>query len=216
MKKIIIAATISLFFNLSLTSYAVETAQYDGKIISEINIKTMRMSPEKAAKRFTLKKGDIFSLEKFDEAKQSLHNMRIFKTIDFDIVENKDNTVSINIDAKDGYYIFPLAFASGGSKNMVAVAVMESNLLKKGEMIFASGIYHNDGYAVSGGFVINNNFFSLSQSKLDRDEKEFSDGSFNSMGIKADDDELKQFSKPINLYKVKADSFRASWGFPIV
>jgi hypothetical protein len=36
------------------------------------------------------------------------------------------------------------------------------------------------------------------------------------MGIKADDDELKQFSKPINLYKVKADSFRASWGFPIV
>ncbi|MDR3048943.1 MAG: hypothetical protein LBV16_03770 [Elusimicrobiota bacterium] len=217
MKIKYIATIISalLIINSALV-FGEDYSAYEGRIISKINIKTVRISPQKAASKFTLKEGSLFTIAAYDEAKQSLHNMRIFKTIDFTVSENSDKTVNIDIDAKDSYYIFPIVMATGGSNNMFGGALMESNLFKAGELVFLSGMSMNDGYAFSAGFGLNSNFFSVSIAKFDHDEKQYANGSFNSPQIKADSAELNQFGIPLRLYNIQTESMQVQWSFPII
>ncbi len=206
MKKSIILFLLSAFF--PVFAFAAPEAAFNGKTISEINIKTARISPEIVREKFLMEKGEVFNADNYDFAKQCLHDMRVFKTIDFSITDNGDNTITINIDAKDSYYVFPLIFGSGGSKNTVAAALMEANLFKSGEVAYLFGLVSTDGYMAMGGLGLNNNFFSAVIKNMEYEEKVFDNGSYNTSGFFSSADNLDDFGTPVKQYKVKSNSQR--------
>lgn len=207
--KIILTALIICF----LVPFAKAQSSYDGKTISSISIKTSRIHSSIAKRRFLLKEGEIFSEQKYEEAKQSLHDMRIFKTIDFSITENSDDSLSIDIDAKDGYFVFPFLMATGGASNAFAVMLMETNLFKFGEFSMLTGAFSNQGYAIFSGLGINRNFFNINFNNMDYSESVFENGSYSNSGLFSPSSK-NEFSS-INEYRVKRDSTRLSWARPL-
>ncbi|MCL2390787.1 MAG: hypothetical protein FWC88_05105, partial [Endomicrobia bacterium] len=200
---------ISLFFSFV---YAQENPRsYDGRTIKEINVKTSRVPPKIVKKKFLLNEGDIFYADNYDFAKQAVHDMRIFKTADFLIIENDDSSISIDINAKDSYYVFPFIFGTGGSKSTLAVALIEANLFKRNETIFISGAFNADGFAASGGLGLNDNFFSASVSGFNYDEKVFDDGSYSVSGLFSPLKGSGGSEVLTNEYNVKSDSVKLSW-----
>ncbi|MDR1941839.1 MAG: hypothetical protein LBQ47_05895 [Endomicrobium sp.] len=210
MKKITILAIILSL--LPIASFAQDAGVYDGKTVRAVNVKTLRVKPSVVKKKFPISQGDTFTGENYDLAKQALHDMRIFKTIDFAITENEDASIDINIDAKDGFYVFPLIMGTGGSKSTFAAALMEANLFKLGEAVFLFGAFNSDGYAATGAFGLKNSFFSLGFGGFEYKEKVFKNGSFNSSGLfSSSSDNLENFGKPVKEYGVDAKSIKMSW-----
>ncbi|MDR0646577.1 MAG: hypothetical protein LBG46_06480 [Elusimicrobiota bacterium] len=152
---------------------------YDGYAVDNINVKTNRMNPNVVRRKFSLKQGDIFTEKSYDEAQDELHNMRLFKEITFDATAKEDNKIDINIEAKDGYFFFPLFFASGGDKSGVSIALIEGNYFKQGEAVFLMGGFSKDSINSLVGLSINDNSYSFKFSKLDFDQK-FYDGGWSS------------------------------------
>lgn len=203
---------LTIFFAFfACCSYAQDYSEYNGKTISAINVKTTRISPDKVREKFMLGEGDVFNTKNYVFAKQVLHDMRVFKSIDFSVTENEDETVSISIDAKDGYYIFPLLFGTGGSKSTIAVAVMEANYFKAGETAFVFGAFNSDGYSAMGGLAISDNFFSVMFGRLKFQEKVFDNGSYSTSGLFSSSEDLDQFNKPVNKYDIDSESVRVMW-----
>jgi len=203
---------IIAIFLFSSFLYANESPSvHNGKIIKEINVKTSRISPDKVRKKFLLNEGDIFYADNYDFAKQAVHDMRIFKTADFLIAENDDSSISINIDARDSYYIFPIFFGTGGSRSTIALALMEANLFKQSETIFLMGAFSSDGYMASGGLGLNDNFYSVSVSGFNYDEKVYDDGSYSVSGLFSPGQDGGGSDILVNEYNVKSDSVKLSW-----
>ncbi|MDR1696107.1 MAG: hypothetical protein LBR69_05715 [Endomicrobium sp.] len=207
----IILPLISVFLLFSCV-YAQENPNaHNGKTIKEINIKTLRIHPDKVKRKFLLNEGDVFYSDNYDFAKQAVHDMRIFRTVDFFIMENDGSSISINIDAKDSYYVFPVIFGSGGSKSTLALALIEANLFKRSEAVFLMGAFNTDGYATSGGFGLNDNFFGVSVSGFKYDEKVFEDGSYSVSGLFSPSKSGGGSNVLTDIYKVKSDSVKLSW-----
>lgn len=214
MKKTCIA-----FLSLVLAftgAFAGDYQTFNGKTVKEINVKTVRIKPDIVKAKFPVKEGEVFLPDNFDFAKQTLHDMRIFKEINFAVEDNYDGTISINIDAKDANYVFPMIFGSGGSKSTLAIALIEANCFKRGETALIFGLYSTDGYMAMGGFGINNNFFNASFGKLDYKEKVFDNGSYNSSGFFSSSGNLHQFSAPVNKYEIEADTAGLEWSRTIL
>ncbi|MDR2426767.1 MAG: hypothetical protein LBD46_06295 [Endomicrobium sp.] len=208
MKKLFLSITLILLCSFAFSS---ETADFNGKTIREINIKTSRISPKMVRKKFLMQEGEVFFKDSYDYARQALHDMRIFKSIDFDIAENEDNTLSINIDAKDGYFILPMIFGTGGNESMLAVALMEANIFKAGEMFSIFGSFSSDGFLTMALLGIENNLFSIGYNGMEFEESVYKNGSYSTSGMFSSDSKRDKSGKPLNSYDIKSDGFVLSW-----
>ena len=88
----------------------------DSSVVGDIHITTTRVDPAVVARKFPLKTGDPFTTQAYEDAQNKLHDMRLFKKLDFD-TETKNGRTDISISAEDGYYFFPLAFFSSGESS---------------------------------------------------------------------------------------------------
>lgn len=208
MKKIFLSSLLIFIYSFAFSQ---SSADFNGKTIKEINIKTSRISSDVVRKKFLMHEGDVFFEDNYDTARQCLHDMRVFKSINFNISDNEDETVSINIDANDGYYVFPLLFGTGGSKSTFAAALMEANLFKAGEMAVLFGAFSSDGFSTMGGFGINDNFFSITYSAMKYKESVYKNGSYSTSGLFTAEPDKDQVGKPINKYDAENESFGLSW-----
>ena len=102
-------------FLLFLIGYAPAWAQPSSVTVGEVHAVSTRMSPQTLKKRFLLKPQDPFTPELYEKAQDDLHDLRVFKKLEFS-TQDRDGKKDIFIQAQDGYYIFPLAFAAGGKK----------------------------------------------------------------------------------------------------
>jgi hypothetical protein len=210
MKKIILLSLLQILFSGSLL-YAQDNFAYNGKTIEQINITTQRIAPEIVKNKFIMHEGEVFFEENYDIARQSLHDMRVFKSIDFNLSENENGSISINIDAKDGYYVFPLIFGTGGSKSTFAAALIEANLFKAGEMVFLFGSFSSDGYIAMTGFGLSNNFFNIAFSGMKYTEYVYKNASYSTSGMFTAEPDEDKLGKPANKYDVKNNAFGLSW-----
>ena len=166
MKKIL--PIVFLMFTICLPAAAQELKDsYEGKLISEINVTTQRIYPSIVRNEFDLKEGDVFAKEKYEKACKDIHDLNVFKSVDFSIVEKEDGTLAINIDGKDSYFVFPFMMATGGASNAAAVMLMEQNLFKLGEFSMLMGFFSDLGYGVMSGFGNREGFISLGFSNMD-------------------------------------------------
>lgn len=208
MKKMLLLSILLLF---SLTCYASDYNQFNGKTIGTIEIKTSRVSAHKVKKKFGLTEGDLFNAQNYETAKESLHDMRVFKSIDFNINEVDDNTINISIDAKDSYYIFPMIFGTGGKKSTFGAALMEGNLFKLGESIFTFGAFNSDGYMVTGGFGIDDNFFSVSYRNMKYKEYVYKNKSYSNSGLFSGSSKENKHGEPLYDYDVDSNAIAFMW-----
>ncbi len=158
------------------------TLQAQPQTVGDIHIATTRIDPAVVARKFPLKKGDLFTPRLFEEAQDKLHDMRLFKKLDFSAVP-KDGQVDISINAQDGYYFFPLTFFSSGDKDVFFLSLFEGNFFKKGETAFATAGISSDGYSFSGGISALDNFFLISFTKLDTEQRFYDDFWSNTYGV---------------------------------
>ena len=100
--------TVILFLGFSLCAQAYTVGQ--------ITADTTRMSPDTLRRHFLLKSGEPFSQERYEQAQDELHKLRVFKKLDFSATP-QNGQMDIHIDAQDGWYIFPMGFFMGGSKS---------------------------------------------------------------------------------------------------
>ncbi len=214
-RRVILLAVFFLFSTFALAQDAADMekfSKFEGCRIGNINVSTVRINSSVVKNKFLLKEGDAFSYPAFDYARKALHDMKVFKDVNCEVSQNPDGTVDINIDAKDSYYVFPIAFAAGGGgKTTFAGGLLEANLFKKGELgtLFAAG--NEDGFIGMAGLVLADNAFSVMYGKFDYDEKVFSDGSYNTSGLFAngDDGEDEDY---INTYRVRRTNAMFSYG----
>ena len=133
--------------------------------VGSVTATTTRMSPGTLTRRFLLKPGDNFSAEQYEKAQDDLHKLRVFKKLDFaQTIHN--HQVDIHIDAQDGYYIFPMAFFTGGSKNAGGASIVAGNLFKQGEQTFLFGGGSRDGFTARGGLHLGNHFITAAYTQL--------------------------------------------------
>ncbi|MCQ2410683.1 MAG: hypothetical protein MJ053_04135 [Elusimicrobiaceae bacterium] len=137
--------------------------------VGHITARTTRMSPQTLLQRFRLKPGENFSPERYEKAQDELHKLRVFKKLDFSHTTQNDR-VYIHIDAQDGYYLFPLAFVTGGSKNAAGVSLTAGNLFKQGEQIFLFGGGSKDGLTARLGTAAGNHFITAAYTQLRFDQ----------------------------------------------
>ena len=116
MKKIL--TILFLFFSISVFA--------DDLTVRHISVQTTRIHPEVVKNKFPLKRGDIFTHTSYEHAQNKLHDMRLFKKLDFSTQQDK-NEIDIHIRAEDGYYFFPLGFFSSGDKNVLFLSLFEGN-----------------------------------------------------------------------------------------
>ena len=138
--------------------------------VGQVTAQTTRMSPQTLVDRFQLKRGDTFSPDEYEKAQDDLHKLRVFKKLQFTATPKCD-VVDIHIDAQDDYYIFPMAFITGGAKNNMGVSVAAGNLFKQGESTFAFAGGGSDGFTTRLGANWGNHFVTASYTQLHFDQR---------------------------------------------
>ena len=216
MRKILLIAAFAAFLNVSVFAEPIaesgsEPVSYNGKTVKSVNVSAKRIKPSIIKKKFFISEGEIFEDEDYELAKQSLHNMRIFRELNFDISENEDSSIDINIDAKDGYYVFPMLFGTSGSKSTFAIMLIEANAFKRGETAFTFGAFNDDGYAATAAFGFSQIFLALSFSGFEYEERIYENASYNSSGLfSSSADNNGKYRDPVKKYNVDAKSVKVS------
>ena len=187
-----------VFLALLALCWTAAAAAENTSVVGEINISTTRIDPAVVAHKFPLKKGQPFTWPAFEKAQEKLHDMRLFKKLDFSAKPNGNKT-DISITAEDGYYFFPLTFFSSGDKDVFFLSLFEGNFLKKGETLFATAGLSDDGYAFSGGLSILDHFFMVSFTKLDAQQRFYEDYWSSMHGVLSVSKDEDKFGTP--LYK---------------
>ena len=186
MKKILFLCCLVVFSPL----YAQD---YEGRTIAQVHATATRMNPKVILQRFPLKPGDRFTAQTYDRAQDKLHNMRVFKKLDFTLTPRAQDKLDINISAEDGYFIFPLAFASGGGKSVAALSLAAGNLFKQGEMSFFFGGISQDGFTLNGGVALGKNSFYAGYSKINTDQRFYKNYWSNTFGVFSTSDDKGEY-----------------------
>lgn len=181
--------------------------QYNGKIIKTINIKTKRVDVNVIRHKFPLKEGDIFNDKDYLDAQDKLHNMRIFKKLDFNVSENDKGHLFIEINGEDGAYIFPLAFISGGSRQGAGITLAEGNYLKKGEIIYTFLGIGEDGIITILGANYLDYYANLKFENLNFERRYYQDNWVSTNGVFSRDKDKDDFSNPILQDNNRQDKF---------
>lgn len=176
--------------------------------VGDITAAATRMSAQTLKKYFPLKSGDAFTAEAYDKAQDELHNLRVFKKLDFSATPAPDDKINIHINAQDGSYIFPIAFFSGGAKSVGAVSLAGGNLFKQGESTFAFVGGSSDGVAARIGGRLGNNSLSAGFEKLYFDQRFYQHNWINSFGVFSTTDGEEEYKdKLTGQTHTKKDSF---------
>jgi len=159
--------------------------------VGTVTADTTRMAPRTLVSRFQLKPGEPFSPARYEKAQDDLHKLRVFKKLDFSYNEH-DNEVDIHISAQDGYYIFPMAFYTGGSKSAAGASIHAGNLFKQGEQTFLFGGGNKNGFTTRAGLQIGNHFLTKVYTQKHFDQKFYSGHWQNVHGVfsTTDDDDF--------------------------
>ncbi len=174
-------------------AYLPAAAQTPVVTVGEVHASATRMSAKTLQKLFLLKPGDSFTPAAYEKAQDDLHNLRVFKKLEFS-TQDRNSQKDIFIQAQDGYYIFPLAFASGGKKSAAALSLAAGNLFKQGESTFFFAGGSEDGFSAMAGASIGNEFFSLGFTKLNFDQRFYRNGWSNSFGIFSTTDDKDEYA----------------------
>lgn len=198
-----------LFCLLFLCFYQIVAAQdlsrYNGKTIQKIEIKTKRVDPEIVRHNFLLQEGELFEEGRYKEALENLHNMRIFKKLDFKIDRTPQDNLIIRVEGEDGAYIFPLAFISGGGQKGVGVTLVEGNYLKKGEMIYTFMGFGDDGIMTVLGGAYKDYYASIKFENLNFYRRFYEHNWVSMKGIFGSDRDKDEFSNPLSEVYQKQD-----------
>ena len=162
--------------------------------VGQIHATTTRMSPQTLKKRFLLKPNDPFTVPLYEKAQDDLHDLRVFKKLDFSIQDGENGQKDIFIDAQDGYYIFPRAFAAGGKKSAAALSLAAGNLFKQGESTFVFAGGSSDGFTAMAGASVGNDFFSLGFTKLNFEQRFYQNGWSNTFGVFSTTDDEDEYA----------------------
>ena len=181
--------------------------QYNGKIIKTINIKTKRVDANVIRYKFPLKEGDIFNEKDYLDAQDKLHNMRIFKKLDFNVSENDKGHLFIEINGEDGAYIFPLAFISGGSRQGAGITLAEGNYLKKGEIIYTFLGIGEDGIITILGANYLDYYANLKFENLNFERRYYQDNWVSTNGVFSRDKDKEDFPTPLIQDSNRQDRF---------
>ena len=193
---------------LRICPYAAENpALYDGYTINKVTVLSKRTKPELLKKYFALKEGGTFDSALYETAKNELHDLRISKKLSFSLQPLEDNALDISINADDGYYIFPLAFATGGEKSAAGIALAAGNLFKRGETIMIFGGMGKDGSILSFLLKDGRNTFSAAAKNMNFEQRFYQGNWINNDGIFSTSDDKEAFSDPIAQIYTKEDSF---------
>lgn len=180
--------------------------------VGTVSAAATRMSANTLKKRFLLKPGDAFTPALYDKAQDDLHNLRVFKKLDFSATPSPNDKIDIHIDAQDGYYIFPLAFISGGSKSAAAVSLAGGNLFKQGESTFAFIGGSTDGFAASLGGNLGEESLSVCFEKLHFDQRFYQHHWINSFGVfSTTDDEEEYKEELLGQTRTKKETFSITY-----
>lgn len=187
-----------LLFLFFLLIPAAGAAAQEASVVRNVSISTTRIDPAVVARKFPLKPGDAFTPQAYEEAQDKLHDMRLFKKLDFS-AQTSDGGTDISIRGEDGHYFFPLAFFSSGDKDVFFLSLFEGNYFKKGETGFLTAGISNDGYTFSGGMHAEDNFFQIQFTKLDTEQRFYSDYWSSMYGVLNVTDDEDEYGTP--LYK---------------
>lgn len=180
--------------------------------VGTVSATATRMSADTLKKYFLLKPGTPFTPELYDKAQDELHNLRVFKKLDFSAQPAPDNKVNIHIDAEDGWYVFPLAFVTGGSKSAAALSFAGGNLFKQGESTFAFVGGSKDGIAASAGISQGDDAFTATLSKLNFDQRFYRGNWSNTFGVfSTTDDEDEYTDELLGQTHTKKESFSVTY-----
>lgn len=196
-KRYLIFCTAIIFCcSVSLARNTQDLSRYNGKTIQKIQIKTRRVDPEVVRHNFLLQEGELFEEGRYKRAIENLHNMRIFRKLDFKIDRTPQDNLIIRVEGDDGTYVFPLAFISGGGQKGVGVTLVEGNYLKKGEMVYTFMGFGDDGLMAILGGAYNDYYASIKFENLNF-YRRFYDHNWVSMkGIFGSDRDKKHFKNP--------------------
>lgn len=178
--------------------------------VGHVDISTTRMDPAVVARKFPLKPGDPFTQQSYEEAQDKLHDMRLFKKLDFSARPAGDK-VDISVNAEDGYYFFPLAFFSSGDKDVFFMSLFEGNYFKKGETGFATAGVSSDGYAFSGGLSMEDNFFQIGFTKLDTEQRFYKDYWSSTYGVLNVTDDEDEYGDPLYKWDMRSYSLNMTY-----
>lgn len=202
----------SLLLIFFLSGAAAFAQDYSGYTVDRVNVSTVRMNPAVVRHKFPLKPGETFTPEAYDKAQDKLHDMRVFKELNFTLMPKPGRKVDVNIDATDGYYIFPIAFVSGGQKSVAALSLAEGNLFKQGETAFMFVGGSSDGVSASAGVNWGDNFLQMEFNKLNANQRFYKDYWSNDFGIfSTTDDEDEYNDKLLGQVHVKKTEFSATY-----
>ena len=199
---------MKIFLSLLLICFSLASF---AQTVGEVTASSTRMSPETLKKLFLLKPGDAFSPEAYDKAQDDLHQLRVFKKLDFSAVPQGDK-VNISINAQDGSYIFPLAFVAGGAKSAAGVSLAGGNLFKQGESTFLFAGGSQDGVTASAGVNLGDDHFSIGYTKLNFDQRFYSGYRSNIFGVFSTTDDEDEYTNDLKAQvHSKKEQFSATY-----
>lgn len=186
-----------LFFALIFYTAVTGTAAEENYTVGQIQATTVRMHPSVILRRFPLKPGDRFTLQDYERAQDKLHDMRVFKKLDFSTRPYSGGKTDIFIHAQDGSYIFPLAFVSGGKKSVAALSLAEGNLFKLGEtgFLFAGG--SRDGFSTRIGLHGGDNFLQAGFTNLNAQQRFYTRHWSNAFGVFSTTDDEEDYQSQL-------------------
>lgn len=181
--------------------------------VGEVSAESTRMSADTLKRHFLLKKGQPFSAERYRQAQEELHKLRVFKKLDFSTQSNGNQT-DIHIRAEDGWYIFPMGFISGGSKSAGGFSLAAGNLFKQGESTFLFAGGGSDGWTVHTGLVTPQHFFNVRYTHLVADQRFYQGDWFNIPSVfSVNDDEKNHKDKLLRQVKGTQESVALTYKY---
>ncbi len=172
--------------------------------------------PEQAVKKyFTLKEGDLFTLQKYEQAKRNLENTKLFKSLDVLYKEGKDG-IDIHIKAEGRTYILPVLFGLSADKHSVGASLTIKNLVKKGESFYTSFGYGKDGFSTNNTLEFGKNSFDIDYSHLDFTQHFYKNGWYSRKGVFTVADKKKKHNNfLLNKIHGLQDNFLISYTYQI-
>ncbi len=185
----------SLFTVFFLFCTVCAAAQTPRLRVGKIDVSATRVRPSVVLRKFPLKPGDEFTPQAYEAAQDKLHDLRLFKKLDFSF-KIRETKADISIQGEDGYYFFPLAFFSAGDKDAFFMSVFEGNYFKRGETAFVSGGTSRDGYTALAGLAVEDNFFQIGFTKLDTRLRFYPDGWSSVYGVMSVSEDKDHYGEP--------------------
>lgn len=148
--------------------------------IHKISFSGNRVSEETLRAVLPLKEGGVLTEKGLEEAYDALYGMKLFKSVAVSTVAAGAGLVDLAINARDGWFLFPMPFAaSGPSGGSAGLMVFSRNIFKRAETASVFGSAGGAGGSAGAFLERNGRVFSVRHSERSVDERLFGDGGFS-------------------------------------